>query len=75
MERGKKDYRVQTDSKELVDKLKRRNGFRLIGWSLNARKIWFFYCQFTRPDIAKKTLKSATGNNPRIDSEGVFSYV
>lgn len=74
MERAKSNYRVQTDDKETADKLKRRNGFTLIGNSLNAKKLWVYSCEFTRPDIAKKTLKSVTGKNPKIDSEGLISY-
>ena len=72
-ERGKNFYRVQTDEKKIANKLKRRNKFRLcaIGWNTT---LWIFSCEFKRPDIAKKTLKSITGKNAKIDSEGVFSY-
>lgn len=72
-ERGKKYYKVQTDEKEVANKMKRRNGFHLSGCAVNAG-LWIFTCQFTRPDIAKKTLKSITGKNVKIDSEGEFVY-
>ncbi len=72
-EKGKKFYRVQTDEKSIVDKLKRRNGFRLSAQALNS-ELWIFNCEFSRPDIAKKTIKSVTGKNPILDSEGVIMY-
>lgn len=72
-ERGKPFYRVQTDSKEICDKLKRRKGFCLTMIPVNVN-LWVFVCKFSRPDIAKKTLKSITGKNPKIDSEGVLEY-
>jgi len=73
-ERGLNHYRVQTDNKFIAGKLKRRNGFKLIGWSLNDKSIWIFRCQFSRPDIAKKTLKSITKKIPKIDSEDVIFF-
>ena len=72
-ERGGKNYRVQTDKKEVKDKLKRRKGFRLSAISMNTN-LWIFNCEFNRPDIGKKTLKSVTGKNVNIDSEGVIFY-
>ena len=79
-ERGKKYYKVQTDDKDVAMKMKRRNGFRLCGYAVNANLpteqagLWIFSCEFSRPDIAKKTLKSITGKNGKIDSEGEFVY-
>ncbi|MFZ0456353.1 MAG: hypothetical protein WCE54_10550 [Ignavibacteriaceae bacterium] len=72
-ERGKKFYKVQTDESDVAKKMKRRNGFHLSGVSLNSN-LWIFCCEFSRPDIAKKTLKSITGKNAKIDSEGMFVY-
>lgn len=72
-ERGKKSYRVQTNEKGIADKLKRRNKFYLTATALNAG-LWIFSCEFTRPDIAKKIMKSVTGKNVKIDSEGIFLY-
>jgi len=73
-ERGQKFYRVQTDERLVADKLKRRNGFKLAGCSINGHSLWIFTCTFTRPDIAKKVLKSVTGQKSNIDSKGVISY-
>jgi hypothetical protein len=73
-ERGLKYYRVQTDEKSIADKLNRRNGFTLVGRSINSNNLWIFICQFSRPDIAKKTIQSLTKKNPKIDSEGVVFY-
>jgi len=73
-ERGQKFYRVQTDEKLVADKLKRRNGYKLAGCSINGHSLWIFTCTFTRPDIAKKVLKSVTGQKSNIDSKGVISY-
>ncbi len=72
-ERGKKFYKVQTDEREIARKIKRRNGFHLCGFAVNTG-LWIFSCEFSRPDIAKKTLKSITGKNVKIDSEGTFVY-
>jgi len=72
-ERGKNFYKVQTDEKTIANKLKRRNGFSLSALAINTN-LWIFSCRFTRPDIAKKTLKSITGQNVKIDSEGLFLY-
>lgn len=72
-ERGKMFYKIQTDERSIAQKLKRRNKFNLcaLGWNEN---LWIFTCEFSRPDIAKKTLKAITCKNAKIDSEGVFSY-
>jgi len=72
-ERGKMFYKIQTNEKWIAQKLKRRNKFHLcsIGWN---KKLWVYSCEFSRPDIAKRTLKSVTGKNVKIDSEGVFFY-
>lgn len=73
LERGSNTYRVQTDIKEIADKLKRRQGFRISAISVT-NPLWVFSCEFSRPDIAEKTIKSVTDKNPKIDSEGVISY-
>ena len=72
-ERGFKYYRVQTDQELIADKLKRRKRFQLAMYATNAN-LWVFTCTFARPDIAKKTLKSVTRQNPQIDSEGLIFY-
>ena len=73
LERGQNIYRVQTDEKEVADKVKRRNGFKQCDVSIT-NPLWIFSSTFSRPDIAKKTLKSVTLKNPKIDSEGLFVY-
>ncbi|MHB8580972.1 MAG: hypothetical protein ACYDA4_14105 [Ignavibacteriaceae bacterium] len=72
-EKGKKYYKVQTDDKDVAKKMKRRSGFHLCGYAVNAG-LWIFSCEFSRPDIAKKTLKSITGKKVKIDSEGEIFY-
>ena len=72
-ERGKEFYKVQTDENEIVKKLNRRNGFTLSAFEIN-KKLCIYNCQFSRPDIAKKTLKSVTGKSIKIDSEGICCY-
>lgn len=72
-EKGQKYYRVQTDEKSIADKLKRRNGFILTAKSLNTN-LWIFICEFSRPDLARKTIQSITGKKPKIDSEGMNFY-
>ncbi len=72
-EKGKNVCRIQTDEKRIADVLKRRNKFTLVANSLN-ENLWIFSCEFSRSDIAKKTLKSITGKKVKIDSERVFCY-
>ena len=72
-ERGKVFYKVQTDDRQIAKKLKRRKGFRLYAQGLN-EDLWIFNCEFKRPDIARKTLKSITKKKAEIDSEGAFVY-
>jgi len=72
-ERGKKFYRVQTDEKCIAKKIKRRNKFHLSAFAWNVN-LWVFSCEFSRPDIAKKAIKSVTGKKGNIDSEGVIRY-
>jgi hypothetical protein len=72
-ERSLNHYRIQTDERLIYSKLIRRQGFKLTTNAING-KLWIFNCQFTRPDIAKKTIKSVTGKIGKIDSEGVIYY-
>ena len=78
-ESGKKYYRVQTDDKVIAKKLFRRNGFRLSAYgknsdSANGSGLWIFCCEFSRLDIAKKTIESVTRERGKIDSEGIFVF-
>ena len=74
LDRGVKQYCVQTTDKVIAQKLRRRQGFHKSGTVILNKEIWIFNCHFARPDIAKKTLASVTGVKPKIDSEGVISY-
>lgn len=73
-EKGKPYYRVQTDEKEIKNKLQKRKGFKLCVSPLSPKGFWVFICRFSRPDIAKKTIQSVTQKKAKIDSEGVFSF-
>ena len=78
-ESGKKYYRVQTDDKDVAKKLFRRNGFRLSAYGMNSDSsngsgLWIFCCEFSRPDIARKAIESVTGENGKIDAEGMFVF-
>lgn len=72
-ERGKRFYKVQTDDRNAANKMKRRNGFHLCAVAVN-ENFWIFSCEFARPDIARKTLKSIMGKKEKLDSEGMFVY-
>ncbi len=72
-EKGKNFYKVQTDEAEIAHRIKRRNGFRLSAIGMNC-KLWIFNCEFTRPDRARRVIKSITDKKWRIDSEGVIIY-
>ena len=78
-ESGKKYYRVQTDDKDIAKKLVRRNGFPLSAYGMNSDSengsgLWIFCCEFSRPDIARKTIESVTGKCSEIDAEGIFVF-
>ncbi len=72
-EYGQKHYKIQTDEKAIADILKRRKNFTLVTYGLNC-DLWIFNCEFKRPDIARKVLKSITGKNGKTDCEGVIFY-
>ena len=67
-ERGKKFYKFQTDEKEIYNKLIRRQGFKLSARGFNC-DLWTFNAEFSRPDIARKMLKSLTGNSVKFDKK------
>ena len=72
-EYGERFYRVQTDDKDIAKKLYRRNGFWLCGYGMNV-SLWIFCCEFSRRDIARKAIESVTGENGKIDAEGMFVF-
>jgi len=73
MGRGSKDYRFQTDQKEISDKMKRRNKFKLTarGWNCN---LWIYLVNFTRPDLAKKSFETLIGKKSNFDSKAEIFY-
>ena len=84
-EYGERFYRVQTDDKDVAKKLYRRNGFRLSAYGVNSKSgkgtnpasgtgLWIFCCEFSRRDIAKKAIESVTGENGKIDVEGMYVF-
>ena len=48
--------------------MKGRKKFTLTGRGMNC-PLWIFIAEFSRPDIAKKTLKALTGNSVKIDKK------
>ena len=72
-ERGKCYFRFQTEEKIIADKMKRRNKFKLVGSGFNTN-LWIFQATFTRPDIAKKALKTLSGNKVKFNQEEEIFY-
>ena len=67
-QRGKPFYRFQTDDYKIASKMKGRKKFTLAGRGMNC-PLWIFIAEFSRPDIARKVLKSLTGNSVKIDKK------
>ncbi len=67
-QRGKPFYRFQTDDYKIASKMKGRKKFTLAGRGMNC-PLWIFIAEFIRPDIAKKALKTLTGNSVKIDKK------
>lgn len=72
-ERGKPYYRFQTDDKDISDKMKRRNKFELVGWSVNC-ELWIYQVSFSRCDIAKKVFETLIGKKSNFDSKAEIFY-
>jgi len=72
-ERGKPFFRFQTKNREVANKMKRRNKFKLSAWGVN-RDLWIYVATFQRPDIAKKTLKTLSGNVVKFDKKDDVFY-
>ena len=71
-ERGKPFYRFQTDEKELADKMKRREKFKLVSRGLNCNH-WIYLATYSRPDLARKTFKALCGKGAIFNKkEDVF---
>jgi len=48
--------------------MKGRKKFTLAGRGMNC-PLWIFQAEFVRPDIAKKALKTLTGNGVKLDKK------
>ena len=67
-QRGKLFYRFQTDDYKIAAKMKARKKFTLTGRGMNC-SLWIFQTEFSRSDIAKKALKTLTGNSVKTDKK------
>jgi len=65
-QRGKLFYRFQTDDYKIAAKMKGRKKFTLTGRGMNC-SLWIFQTEFSRSDIARKALKTLTGNSVKTD--------
>jgi hypothetical protein len=72
-EKKKPYYRFQTDDRKAMEKMKRREKFKLSGKACNC-DLWIFTCQFSRPDIAKKTLQTLAGGKVKYDKYEEIYY-
>lgn len=72
-EKRKPYYRFQTDDRKAMEKMKRRGRFKLAGEASNC-ELWIFACRFSRPDIAKKTLKALAGGEVKYDKNEEIYY-
>ena len=73
MGRGSKEYRFQTDEKEIYQKMKRRAKFILVGEGVNTN-LWIYQVEISRPDIARKILKALSGFKVNFDSKDDIFY-
>ena len=72
MQRGKPDYRFQTQNRQAAEKMKRRNKFKQVAVGFNPN-FWIFQATFIRPDKAKNVLKTLTGGKVKYDrNEDIF---
>ena len=55
--RGKKYYRVQTDDIDIAKKMKRRNGFSLIGYMLMESQVKGHVCGFLHVNFPDRILR------------------
>lgn len=73
MTRGCKEYRFQTDQRDIHQRMKRREKFHLVGEGINCR-CWIYQTEISRPDIARKILKTLAGSKVNFDSETEIFY-
>lgn len=72
-ERGKHFYRFQTDNKEISNKMKRRNKFKLVGYGYNCT-LWIYQAVISRPDIARNILKTLSGGIVKFNEKEDLFY-
>ena len=73
LERGKAEFRFQTDNKGIAAKMKRRNNFKLVGWGVNC-DLWIFQTVFGKPETARKALKALARNAVKFDKKDDVFY-
>jgi hypothetical protein len=71
--RGKRFYRFQTSNKNAASMMKRRKKFKLSGYGFNCG-MWIFVAEFSRPDIARKALKTISGGKIEYDNKEDIFY-
>lgn len=71
--RGEHYYRFQTDNKIIAARMKRRNKFWLTATGINC-ELWIYQAIFSRPDIARKALKTLAGNTVKYDKKEDIFY-
>lgn len=72
-ERGKSFYRFQTDEREIRNRMKRREKFKLVADGVNC-SLWIYQATAARPDIARKMLKTLSGSKVNFDSKDDIFY-
>jgi hypothetical protein len=72
-EKGKPYYRFQTDEKQLADKMKRRNKFKLSAKGYNTN-LWIFFTEISKPFIAKKMFNALSGESAVLNKNDDIFY-
>lgn len=72
-ERGKPFYRFQTDEKEIHNRMKRREKFKLVAEGVTCN-LWIYQANAARPDIARNILKTLSGAKVNFDSKDEIFY-
>lgn len=72
-QRGEPFFRFQTKNRETANKMKRRNKFKLSASGINCNW-WIFVATFKRPDLARKALKTLSGNVVKFDKKDDVFY-
>ncbi|MBL1123908.1 MAG: hypothetical protein D8M26_13620 [Ignavibacteriae bacterium] len=71
--RGEQYYRFQTNNRAIAERMKRRIKFHLTACGINC-EIWIYQAIFSRPDIARKALKTLAGNTVKFDKKEDIFY-